>query len=97
MDKDEALNTLAKVFHNGEEMEGDDGAVMVVDLALWNEGCEAIEALIGGEEDERHRRDEPEGGAAVPRPEQGDAGAQLDPRQTERECGSDQLGQCAIG
>ena len=52
MDKDEALNTLAKVFHNGEEMEGEDGAVMVVDLALWNEGCEAIEALIGGEEDE---------------------------------------------
>ena len=51
MDKDEALNSLAKVFHNGEEMEGDDGAVMVVDLALWNEGCEAIEALIGGEED----------------------------------------------
>ena len=51
MDKDEALNSLAKLFHNGEEMEGDDGAVMVVDLALWNEGCEAIEALIGGEED----------------------------------------------
>lgn len=52
MEKDEALNTLAKLFHNGEEMEGDDGAVMVVDLALWNEGCEAIETLIGGEEDE---------------------------------------------
>ena len=52
MDKDEALNTLAKVFHNGEEMEGEDGAVMVVDLALWNEGREAIEAVIGGEEDE---------------------------------------------
>ena len=52
MGKDDALNTLAKVFHNGEEMEGDDGAVMVVDLALWNEGCEAIELLIGGEEDE---------------------------------------------
>lgn len=33
-------------------MEGDDGAVMVVDLALWNEGCDAIETLIGGEEDE---------------------------------------------
>ena len=51
MDKDEALNSLAKVFHNGEEIEGDDGLAMVVDLALWNEGCEAIEALIGGEED----------------------------------------------
>lgn len=52
MEKDDALNTLAEVFRNGEEMEGEDGAVMVVDLALWNEGCEAIEALIGGEEDE---------------------------------------------
>lgn len=52
MEKDDALNTLAKVLHSGEEMEGEDGAVMVVDLALWNEGCEAIEALIGGEEDE---------------------------------------------
>ena len=31
---------------------GEDGAVMVVDLALWNEGCEAIETLIGGEEDD---------------------------------------------
>lgn len=51
MEKDDALNTLAKVFHNGEEMEGEDGMVMVVDLALWNEGCEAIEALIGGEDD----------------------------------------------
>lgn len=52
MEKDEALNTLAKVFHNGEEMEGEDGAVMVVDLALWNEGCDALEAVIGGEEEE---------------------------------------------
>ena len=51
MEKDDALNTLAKVFHSGEEMEGEDGAVMVVDLALWNEGCRAIEALIGGEEE----------------------------------------------
>jgi hypothetical protein len=47
MRKDEALNTLAKVFHNGEEIEGEDGAVMVVDLVLWNEGCEALEELIG--------------------------------------------------
>ena len=51
MEKDEALNTLAKVFHHGAEREGEDGMVMVIDLALWNEGCEAIEALIGGEED----------------------------------------------
>jgi hypothetical protein len=32
MDKDEVLNTLAKVFHNGEEMEGDDGAALVVEM-----------------------------------------------------------------
>jgi len=51
MDKDEALNSLAKLFHNSEEMEGDDGAVMVVDLDLWHEGCAAMEFLIGGEED----------------------------------------------
>ena len=51
MDKDEALNSLAKLFHNSEEMEGEDGAVMVVDLDLWHEGCAAMEFLIGGEED----------------------------------------------
>ena len=51
MDKDEALNSLAKLFHNSEEMEGEDGAVMVVDLDLWHEGCAAMEFLVGGEED----------------------------------------------
>lgn len=49
--KEEALNTLCKVFHAGEEFEGPDGMIMAVDLALWNEGCEAIERLVGGEED----------------------------------------------
>lgn len=52
MDNDEALNTLAKLFHAGEEMEGPDGMVMAVDLALWHEGCEALEALIGIEEED---------------------------------------------
>ena len=52
MSKDDALNALARMFHNAEEMGGEDGLVMVVDLALWNEGCEAIETLIGGEEDD---------------------------------------------
>jgi len=47
---DAALNTLAQVFHNGEEAEGDDGAVMMVDLALWNEGCEALESLVSEDE-----------------------------------------------
>lgn len=49
--KDEALNTLCKVFHAGEEFEGPGGMIMAVDLALWNEGCEALEAIVGGEED----------------------------------------------
>ena len=49
---DAALNTLAKMFHNGEEVEGDDGAAMMVDMALWNEGCEALESLIGDGNDE---------------------------------------------
>lgn len=48
--KDDALNSLAKLFHNGEEFEGDDGLIIGVDINLWNEGCEAIETLIGGEE-----------------------------------------------
>ena len=49
MDKDEALNSLAKLFHNSEEMESyDGGAVMVVDFDLWHEGCAAMEFLIGG-------------------------------------------------
>ena len=48
--RDAALNTLAQVFHNGEEAEGDDGAVMMVDLALWNEGCEALESLVSEDE-----------------------------------------------
>lgn len=52
MEKYEALNTLAKLFHNGEEMEGEDGMVMIVDLVLWNEGYEALESLIGGEDDD---------------------------------------------
>lgn len=47
-----ALNTLARVFHSGEEIEGDDGAAMMVDMALWNEGCEALESLIGEGDDE---------------------------------------------
>lgn len=47
-----ALNTLARLFHSGEEIEGDDGAAMMVDMALWNEGCEALESLIGEGDDE---------------------------------------------
>jgi len=44
---DAALNTLARLFHNGEEIEGDDGAAMMVDLSLWHEASEAFDSLIG--------------------------------------------------
>lgn len=42
-----ALNTLARMFHNGEEMEGPDGMAVSVDLALWHEASEAFDVLIG--------------------------------------------------
>ena len=44
---DAALNTLAKMFHSGEEIEGDNGAAMMVDMALWHEASEAFDSLIG--------------------------------------------------
>ena len=44
---DAALNALARLFHNGEEIESDDGAAMAVDLSLWHEASEAFESLIG--------------------------------------------------
>lgn len=48
----DALNTLAKMFHNADgEVEGDDGLAMLVSMDLWNEGCEALETLIGEEEE----------------------------------------------
>ena len=49
---DAALNTLAKLFHNGEEIEGDNGAAMMVDMALWHEASEAFDSLIGEGDDE---------------------------------------------
>lgn len=47
----DALNTLAKMFHNAEEVESADGLAILVDMALWNEGCEALEELIGDEDE----------------------------------------------
>jgi len=49
--EEEALNTLCKMFHAGEEFEGPDGMITAIDLSLWHEGCEAIEMLVGGEKD----------------------------------------------
>jgi hypothetical protein len=43
----DALNTLCKMLHNGEEVEGDDGLAMLVPMDLWNEAQEAIESLVG--------------------------------------------------
>ena len=44
---DDALNTLCKMLHNGEEVEGDDGLAMLVPMDLWNDAQEAIESLVG--------------------------------------------------
>ena len=46
--RDAALNTLAQMFHNSEEMEGPDGMVVSIDLSLWHEALEAYEVLIDG-------------------------------------------------
>ena len=43
----DALNTLFKMLHSGEEVEGYDGLAMLVPMDLWNEAQEAIELLIG--------------------------------------------------
>jgi hypothetical protein len=43
----DALNTLCKMLHSGEEVEGDDGLAMLVPMDLWNEAQEAIESLVG--------------------------------------------------
>lgn len=43
----DALNTLCKMLHSGEEVEGDDGLAMLVPMDLWNEAQDAIELLIG--------------------------------------------------
>ena len=43
----DALNTLCKMMHSGEEVEGDDGLAMLVPMDLWNEAQEAVELLIG--------------------------------------------------
>lgn len=53
MNNDEALNTLAKMFHNGEEIEGPDGLAIMVDMALWNDACEAFENIIVDDLDEQ--------------------------------------------
>lgn len=42
----DALNTLCKMLHSGEEVEGDDGLAMLVPIDLWNEAQDAIELLI---------------------------------------------------
>ena len=39
---DGALNTIAAMFHSGEEIEGPDGLAMMVDMALWNDALNAF-------------------------------------------------------
>jgi hypothetical protein len=50
-ERDIALNTLAEMFESAKESEGEDGLLMSVSIDLWHEGCDALEVLIGGEDD----------------------------------------------
>ena len=46
---DGALNTIAAMFHSGEEIEGPDGLAIMVDMALWNDALDSFEVIIGDE------------------------------------------------
>ena len=50
-EQEDALNTLCKMLHSSEEVEGDDGLAMLVPMDLWNEAQEAIELLVGEDDD----------------------------------------------
>lgn len=49
--QEDALNTIAAMFHSGEEIEGPDGLAVMVDMALWNEALDSFEGIIGDEMD----------------------------------------------
>lgn len=51
-EQDSALNKICELIHRGEEIEADDGLAMMVPMDLWNEACEAVEALVGQDQDE---------------------------------------------
>lgn len=38
--------------HDGEEIEGPDGLAMMVDMSLWNDAVEALEEIIGGDDED---------------------------------------------
>jgi hypothetical protein len=51
---DVALNSIAEMFREGEECEGQDGMIMCVSLDLWNEAFSAFLSIlrnrpVGGE------------------------------------------------
>lgn len=46
---DGALNTIAAMFHSGEEIEGPDGLAMMVDMSVWNAALDAFDELSGDE------------------------------------------------
>lgn len=46
---DGALNTIAAMFHSGEEIEGPYGLAMMVDMSVWNDALDAFEGIIGDE------------------------------------------------
>ena len=59
MDKDEAINIIARVFHSGEEIEGPDGLAMMVDMTIWNDACEALEDIVGDLDEPSNEQDKP--------------------------------------
>lgn len=46
---DGALNTIAVMFHSGEEIEGPDGMAMMVDMSVWNDALDAFDEISEGE------------------------------------------------
>lgn len=44
---DGALNTIAAMFHSGEEIEGPDGLAMMVDMSVWNDALDAFDEISG--------------------------------------------------
>lgn len=51
---DGALNTIAAMFHSGEEIEGPDGLAMMVDMSVWNDALDAFDEISGDEMEPAH-------------------------------------------
>lgn len=51
---DGALNTIAAMFHSGEEIEGPDGLAVMVDMSVWNDALDAFDEISGDEMEPAH-------------------------------------------